>query len=250
MELEEGYRLDDLMIGGFRLIQNTSQFCFGTDSVLLAEFATAHTKGRDRIAELCCGNGAVSVLMLARRGQNVITGFELQRDVAELCRRNIELNGLGEHFDVVNSDLNLISAEHFNRYDAVVVNPPYYPAGSGPAIADENRRLSREEGTADIRNICSAARRMLKTKGRLIMVHRASRLGELTARLSETGFELKNLRCVHSKASSPASLVLVCASKLGGAWCDIEPPVVIYNDDGSYTKELLGIYHMDGEEGK
>ena len=248
MELEEGYRLDDLMIGGFRLIQNTSQFCFGTDSVLLADFAVAHTKGRDRVAELCCGNGAVSVLMLARRRQNRITGFELQKDVCELCGKNIELNSLGDVMDVVNTDLKFIGREHYNLYDAVVINPPYYPAGRGPRIEDENRRLSREEGTADLSDIVSAAKRMLKTKGKLIMVHRASRLGELGSALSAGGFALKALRCVHSKASSPASLVLISASKQGGEWCDVEPPVIIYEEDGSYTKDLLGIYHMDGEE--
>lgn len=248
MELESGYRLDDLMIGGFRLIQNTKQFCFGTDSVLLADFAVAHTKGRDRVAELCCGNGAVSVLMLARRIENHITGFELQKDVCGLCERNIELNCLGEHMDVVNTDLKFIGAEHYNTYDAVVVNPPYYSPGRGPRIEDENRRLSREEDTADLSDIVTVAKKMLKTKGKLIMVYRASRLGELTEAFASAGFALKTLRCVHSKTGSPASLVLVCASKLGGAWCDIEPPVIIYNDDGSYTKDLLKIYHMDGEE--
>ena len=80
------------------------------------------------------------------------------------------------------------------------------------------------------------------------MVHRASRLGELAGALSAGGFALKALRCVHSKASSPASLVLISASKQGGEWCDVEPPVIIYEEDGSYTKDLLGIYHMDGEE--
>ena len=250
MELEEGYRLDDLMIGGFRLIQNTRQFCFGTDSVLLADFATTHTKGRDRIAELCCGNGAVSVLMLARRGENLICGFELQKDVCELCERNIELNGLTEHMKVVNTDLKLIGKEHYNLYDAVVVNPPYYSAGSGPRIEDDSRRLSREEGSADLGDIIRMAKKMLKTRGKLIMVHRASRLGELAALLAENGFALKALQCVHASSDSPASLVLVSASKQGGVWCDVEPPVIISGEDGGYTPQLLRIYHMDGEEGK
>ena len=38
-ELLPGERLDDLQQGKYRLIQKQGTFCFGTDSVLLADFA-------------------------------------------------------------------------------------------------------------------------------------------------------------------------------------------------------------------
>ena len=64
-ELRPGERLDDLQTGGLRLIQKPGTFCFGTDSVLLADFA-APRRG-ERAADLGCGNGALTA-KLAERG--------------------------------------------------------------------------------------------------------------------------------------------------------------------------------------
>lgn len=243
--MNEDYRIDDLMLNGYRLMQNPKQFCFGTDSVLLADFAVNMTKKGQRIAELCCGNGAVSVLMMARRDDNRITGFELQKDVWELCEKNIELNSLEGKMDAVNTDLKLIGAEYYNMFDAVVVNPPYMAKDTGFDSRGDNKRISRQESEATFEDIVRISKKMLKTKGKLIFVHKASRTGELITTLSAYNFALKTLQCIHSKKDSPSSLVLMSASKGGGSWCDILNPIIIYNDNGSYTEELLKIYHMN-----
>ena len=54
-----GERLDDLQCGGYRLIQRPDAFRFGTDSVLLADFAAP--RPRTRAVDLGCGTGAVDV---------------------------------------------------------------------------------------------------------------------------------------------------------------------------------------------
>ena len=56
-----GERLDDLQCGGYRLIQRPDAFRFGTDSVLLADFAAP--RPRTRAVDLGCGTGAVATLM-------------------------------------------------------------------------------------------------------------------------------------------------------------------------------------------
>lgn len=248
MNNNEGLRTDDLMINGFRLLQDPSKFCFGTDSVLLADFAAGHIKRNSSVCELCCGNGAVSILILARREDVFLTGFELQTDVWELCEQNIELNGLSGSMKAFNADIKDIPMEHNGKYDAVVVNPPYSESGRGLQSTDENRRISRSETSARLKDIIACAGRLLKTKGRLIMVHRPDRFGEIVSGLREGGFELKSFRPVYSRADSKASMILFMATKGGGVWCDIEPPLIIYDDGGSYTDALLEIYHLRREE--
>jgi len=243
----DGLRTDDLMIAGYRLLQDPEKFCFGTDSVMLADFASDHVKKKCRIAELCCGNGAVSVLIYARRPDVTLTGFELQRDVWELCVKNIELNGLGGSMSAFNTDLRDIPKEHNGLYGAVVVNPPYSAPGRGLDSPDENRRLSRSESSADLSDIIAVSRRLLTTGGKLIMVHRPDRTAEIFSLLRDGGFEPKAVRFVHSRADSKASMVLISASKGGGVWCDVEAPVIIYDENGGYTDRLLRIYHMKEE---
>lgn len=241
------YRLDDLQIKGYKLLQNKNQFCFGTDAVLLADFAVKHIKNKSKVMEMCCGNGAISILMHARNSNLVITGVEIQKDVAALAMHNKEINEIGDEIRILNEDLNTLDSTHTNMYDAIVVNPPYTNPKSGLTSPDKNKSISRQELTADFEGITKTAKRLLKTKGKFIFVHKANRLGEIIVTLKKYDFEIKKLRSVQSRKDTDAKLILVCAGKDGGCWCDIYPPLVIYNDDGTNTDEIYEIYAREKE---
>ena len=74
--LRPGERLDDLQWGGLRLIQRPDAFRFGTDSVLLADFAAP--KRTDRAADLGCGTGAIATLMAAHCPGLRVDAVEIQ----------------------------------------------------------------------------------------------------------------------------------------------------------------------------
>ena len=57
-------RTDDLGLNGLKLIQDTDLFCFGTDSVLLSDFARAASGST--VVDLCTGNGIIPVLLSAK----------------------------------------------------------------------------------------------------------------------------------------------------------------------------------------
>ena len=76
---------DDLWPGGPRFVRSGAGFALGTDSVLLADFA-AQRRAR-RIADLGCGAGVLTVLLLLRAlEQATAVGIELQPDAAQLAR--------------------------------------------------------------------------------------------------------------------------------------------------------------------
>ena len=62
MDIRDGERLDEIGFGGLKLIQKPQDFCYGVDAVLLADFA-AQRRAR-RIADLGCGAGVLTVLLL------------------------------------------------------------------------------------------------------------------------------------------------------------------------------------------
>ncbi len=242
---ESNLRIDDLQLSGFKLAQDPSKFCFGTDSVMLAEYVSRQVKKKNRVMELCCGNGAVSMLLLAREPSLNIIGVELQKDVSELASYNAVLNGVEDSFRVVNADLLELGAEYNHLFDIVMVNPPYMAKGTGLTSPKENSMLSREESSAGFEEITAVAGRLLKDRGKFVFVHKANRLAELIAILEKNRFALKNLQAIQSRPNQRAKLILLTAAKNGGSWCDIESPIIIYNTDGSYTKELLQIYHVE-----
>ena len=69
---------DDLWPGGPRFVRSGAGFALGTDSVLLADFA-AQRRAR-RIADLGCGAGVLTVLLLRALEQATAVGIELQPD--------------------------------------------------------------------------------------------------------------------------------------------------------------------------
>ena len=87
-----GERLDDLQANGMKLIQRPDAFRFGTDSVLLADFA-APRRG-EKAVDLGCGTGAIALLMAAHQSACEVDAVELQPDIADMARRSVEWNGL------------------------------------------------------------------------------------------------------------------------------------------------------------
>ena len=241
----DGYRLDDLQIGSFRLMQDKRRFCLTTDSVILAEFASRACPKNARVVEAGCGNGAVSILMAARRDDIRITGIEILDSDASLARYNSSINGLTDRFEVITGDVRDIPSGMTESFDIFVVNPPYVPSEKGLTSPSEDVAGARSEGTLTFFEAAQAGKRMLRNKGRFIFVNKASRLDELIAALSENRLSLKRVRFIHSKKSSPAYLLYGEAVKNGGRQVTVEPPLVLHGEDGSYTDEVYGIYHME-----
>ena len=80
-------RIDELQRGGYRIIQDPDKFCFGTDAVILADYAKA--KPGERVMDLCSGNGIVPILMLARYPKATYTSLEIQPEMAAMARRSM-----------------------------------------------------------------------------------------------------------------------------------------------------------------
>ena len=74
------------------------------------------------------------------------------------------------------------------------------------------------------------------------MVYRTDRLTELISTLNKYKLEIKRIRFVHSKISSQSKIVLIKAVKNGGTFVKVENPLVIYEENGDYTKEIKDIY--------
>ena len=82
--------LDQLGINGFVMEQDKRYLKLGTDAMLLSEFA--RLKRNDKVCDLGCGTGAVSILLAARHENITISGVEIVEGAAELCERNIMHN--------------------------------------------------------------------------------------------------------------------------------------------------------------
>lgn len=237
-------RIDDLQYKGLKIIQNTDGFCFGVDSVLLTEFAKDMKKNKT-IVDLGTGTGIIGILLSKKVEASKVIGIEIQKDVAEMASRSVELNNLQNTMQILNEDVKNLSLEK-NSFDYVVTNPPYKKIGTGIINKEDKQIISRHETTVNLDEWLKVASNLLKDNGAIYMVHRPERLNEIIENLRKYRLEPKRIRFVYPKVSKDANLVLIKAVKYANSFLKVEKPLIIYNEDGSYTEEILKIY----EEGK
>ena len=243
--LKENERLDDLMKSGRHIIQNTQEFCFSLDAVLLAHFPRVHKN--DRVLELGTGTGVIPLLIADAAAR--IDAVELSPVMAELAARNAWMNELETKIFVREGDYRDIEALYAREtFDLVLANPPYRPVAQGQANKIRGVARARHEFTATLVDVVRAAQITLRFGGHFAMVHLPERLGEIAVALHGHQMELKRLRMVQPKASKAPNMMLVEAVKgANPGGLKVLPPLIVHEDDGSYTQEIFEIYGMEAE---
>lgn len=242
--LKENERLDDLGREGLFLIQNPEYFCFGIDAVLLSSYVKVRPK--EDVIDLCSGNGILPVLLSAKTKAKSICGLEIQYNLYDMANRSIEYNDIGNQVRMVFGDVKRVK-DLFSREcaDVVCVNPPYMKKETGIVNDSDKFKIARHEELCTFEDIVNAAYWLLRSKGRFYMVHRPLRLVELLKTMSEIGIEPKSMRLVMPYFDKEPNLVLIEGIKDAKPELRIAPPLIIYNKDGSYTKEVKEIYGYD-----
>lgn len=236
-------RIDDLQRGGLRVIQRADAFRFGTDAVLLADFAAP--RRHDRVCDLGTGTGIIPLLLYARENTISADAVEIQPDMADMAARSMALNGLSEKIRVLPGDLRQIrTLLPHARYDLVTCNPPYGKAGGTLLNPDASKRLARHEESCAIEDVACAAAWLLQNGGRLCCVFPAARMIELSDAMRKYRMAPKRIRMVHSRVEKAAHLCLMEGMLDARPGLIIEPPLVIYDENNAYTLELRRIYGL------
>lgn len=220
-----------------KLIQRTEGLTFGTDALLLAGYIDSRYKSA---LELGAGSGIISMLTLSRGKTERVTALEIQREYAELCKRNAELNGFDTSLDAVCEDVRSYRYRSDELYDAVFTNPPYMKTDSGKRCEYDEKNIARHEVNGDIRDFCQCAMKNMRYGGDFYAVYRPDRLCDLLCAMRETRLEPKRITFVHADRASEASMALVKARYGGKSGAYLTPPLIIYRDIAhrEYTDEM------------
>ncbi|MCI5622873.1 hypothetical protein BHF70_07705 [Anaerostipes sp. 494a] len=240
-------RIDDLGIRGYKIIQKEDGFCFGMDAVLLSDFASVKRGGK--VLDLGTGTGILPILMEAKTEGSYFAGLEIQPDMVEMAKRSVKLNQLEEKIEIVEGDIKEASTifSH-DSFDVITSNPPYMIGNHGLKNPKEAKAIARHEVLCTFADISQAARKLLKNRGTLFLVHRSFRLAEILNQLSMDGLEPKRIRFVHPYKEKESNIFLLEAVKGGKPRMIVEPPLIVYEQQNKYTKEIYKIYGMDSEE--
>lgn len=241
IELFENETLEDLQCGGLKLIQNRNGFRFGTDAVLLADFAkSVHS---NKTLDLCSGTGIIPILLSHKTKTAEFHALEIQKDVAETAMRSIALNGLTERINFKCGDLKNADREYPAAYfDLITCNPPYMESGSAILNETDAKIISRHEVMCNLDDIFAVSARLLRFGGHICMVHRPNRLVDVLAKMREHSIEPKVIRFVHASVEKAPILFLVDGMYQAKRDVKILPPLILYNKEGHESEELKKIY--------
>jgi tRNA1Val (adenine37-N6)-methyltransferase len=238
--------LDALFGGDLRLYQKKQGYRFSIDSILLADFATI--RSRNKVIDLGTGNGIVPLILAYRYSSILVTGVEIQPQMADRAARNIRLNGYEDRIVIAQMDIastmDIASkGERFKpeSFDSVICNPPYRQASSGRLNLASEKQIARHELKATLDDFVRAAAFLLKNKGCFACIQLGDRTVDLVSAMRSAGLEPKRLRTVHAFSEAKASIVLVEAVKRGRKGVDILPPLILYDSAKNNTAELNAI---------
>ena len=197
---------------------------FGTDAVLLAEFASP--KKSDIIADLGTGCGIIPMLWCRDNQFVSAVGLEISQAAADLASRSAAEFSNGK-VQIVCGDMRRIE-EYLPRekFSLVTCNPPYFKKGSGLERAGE-KGVARHDGECSLEDVAKAADFLLKYGGRICICQRPERLCDVFWALRKYGLEPKILQCVAKNTEADPWLCLVEAKKGGNSGLKVLPTKIV-----------------------
>ena len=231
------FTTDDFLGGKVRLKQFLNGYRATSDAVLLASCVDA--KAGQRVLDVGAGTGAVALCVAARCAEAVVSGIELQPEMAALAMENVRLNAMEDRVSVVCADVRSFPSPYpTGRFDWVVTNPPFILEDQ--ASPYKVRDVAHRENGCSLKEWVASCLRYAGPKGRFAMINRADRLPEI---LSLLYGRLGGIRIVPvwTKEGRPAKRVLILGQKGSRSPAVLEGGVVLTLADGTRSPKAESI---------
>ncbi|MBM7543142.1 tRNA1(Val) (adenine(37)-N6)-methyltransferase [Amphibacillus cookii] len=244
VKLYEDERLDFLFTDqSMQIIQSQTVFSYSIDAVLLADFAAVPLR-KGKIIDLCSGNGVIPLLM-SKSTTVPIIGVEIQARLFDMAERSIQHNQKQEQIKMLHDDLKYMPGRFGNdKFDLVTVNPPYFQTKHEEHLnKNDYLTIARHEILTSLEQVIKVCSQLVKSGGKVAMVHRPGRLVDILTWMRHYKLEPKKIRFVYPKKGKEANILLIEASRDGKADLKLLPPLYVFNEDGRYTEELRALVY-------
>lgn len=221
-------------------VYTSKEHTFGTDAILLADFASPNKK--DKVIDFGSGCGIIPLFFYSRGNGKEIYGLEIQEKGYIQLKKAVEEQDIKSVTPILCDLKELKGVLPFGTFDVVTMNPPYKQMGGGIISVSESDKIARHETQANIFDICKSASNLLKFGGKLCLCNRPERLATTIDAMKSANIEPKRLRMVSQRVDKAPWLFLIEGKKGRNEGIVIEPELYI-EDGNSYSEEYKRIYN-------
>jgi tRNA1(Val) A37 N6-methylase TrmN6 len=231
-----------LQRGRVKLLQPEKGFHASLDTVFLS--AAVQAKPGDQILDVGCGVGSAGFCVLARTEKTQLTGIDIQQELIDLAHQGARLNGFENRAKFFCADLKHNNFVEDNKFDHVIMNPPYQKEGTHTPSPHPIKAMAHGEDLSDteLKDWIKYAHRKLKQGKHLTLIHRTDRLDELiTVLTARRWFGSLVIYPLFSRIGDDSKRVIVQARKERYAPLKLMSGMIIHEKDGGYSKPALDV---------
>lgn len=205
----------------------------GTDGVLLGAWA-AIAPDTANILDVGTGSGLIAFMLAQRHNSAHVTGIDINPEAVETAARNAENTDWGNRMTILHQDIRTYQPQE--KFNLIVSNPPYFPAGS--LKEGSARALARSFETLTPAQLIVSARKIIAPQGSLAVVIPSDIADDFEFTAWENNLFLArrtDVVTIEGKPTKRKLLQFVCAEKSPGK--AIKDTLVLQTSDGKRTSE-------------
>jgi tRNA1Val (adenine37-N6)-methyltransferase len=232
----EDETLDTFFNGNLKILQKKKGYRFSIDAILLSQFIKI--RKNEKAIDLGTGCGILPLLLSHTTKAHSLLAVEIQKGLAELAKKNILLNDLGERMSILHKDFReLKNTFPPGSFDVVFSNPPYRKYRTGRVNPAIEKAIARHEINGTLEDLISIASYLLPSKGRCYLIYPASRFVDLIFTLRSKRLEPKRLQLVYPRFNEEAKFILIESIKASGVELKIMEPLILHGTEKYFDNE-------------
>jgi len=212
-----------------KVLQKKAGYRFSIDAVLLSQFVKI--RNNERVIDLGTGCGILPLLLCPDTKAQSFVGVEIQKDLAELAKRNVQMNHFEDRVSILQNDFRKLKTifppESFH---VVLSNPPYRKYRTGRVNPTVEKAVARHEIEGTLEDLISMASYLLPPKGRCYLIFPALRTVDLLVALRHRGLEPKRIQFVYPRLHDEANFILTESIKASGVELKVMDPLTLRSD--------------------
>jgi tRNA1Val (adenine37-N6)-methyltransferase len=230
---EEDETLDTFFNGKLQILQKRKGYRFSMDAILLSQFIKI--RKNEKAIDLGTGCGILPLLLSHTTKAHSFVVVEIQKGMADLAKKNVLLNDLGDRISILNKDFRELKEIYpSGSFNVVFSNPPYRKYRTGRVNPTLEKAIARHEIKGTLEDLISIASYLLPPKGRCYLIYPASRVVDLLLILRSHRLEPKRIQWVYPRLNGEAKFILIESIKASGVELKVIEPLILHRTEKNF----------------